>query len=103
MGVRFEWEKFFWSNLAGWRSTSPTMTARKKHPGNPGPATEKKPTAKPARRRRHLIRRLAHSTLFAAGLALAQFGDGKDEVETSLFDPTLVDRLHATTITRHHE
>ncbi len=78
------------------------MTAHKKHAGSPGPSAEKKPTPKPARRRRHLIRRLAHSTLFAAGLAIAQFGDGKDEVETSLFDPTLVDRLHVT-ITRHHE
>jgi hypothetical protein len=78
------------------------MTARKKHPGHPGPATEKKLTAKSARRRRHLIRRLAHSTLFAAGLALAQFGDGNDEVETPLFDATLVDRLHMT-ITRRHD
>jgi hypothetical protein len=78
------------------------MTARKKHPGGPESSAGKKTTSKPARRRRHLIRRLAHSTLFAAGLALAQFGDAKDEIETSLFDPTLVDRLHVT-ITRHHE
>jgi hypothetical protein len=78
------------------------MTARKKNPGHPGSAMDKKPTARSARRRRHLIRRLAHSTLFAAGLALAQFGDAKDDIETPLFDATLVDRLNVT-ITRHHE
>ncbi len=80
----------------------PDHDGAQNHSEGSGPSTEKKSVAKPARRRRHLIRRLAHSTLFAAGLAFAQFGDGKDEVETSLFDPTLVDRLHVT-ITRHHE
>jgi hypothetical protein len=79
------------------------MTVRKNKSGGSGPAAGKKLAAKSGRRRRHLIRRLAHSTMFAAGLALAQFGDGKDDVETPLFDATLVDRLHATTITRHHE
>lgn len=79
------------------------MPVRKNKSGGSGSSAEKKLAAKSGRRRRHLIRRLAHSTMFAAGLALAQFGDAKDEIETSLFDPTLVDRLHATTITRHHE
>jgi hypothetical protein len=65
----------------------------------------------PARKRRlscaatkgsRIVRTLARSTLLAAGFAVSQLGIPEIDSRFQVFDPTLVDRLHAP-ITRYHE
>jgi hypothetical protein len=63
------------------------------------------PESKPARRvarGRRVVRKIAQGTLFAAGLAAAQFGLPESEPKVPLFSRTLIDKLHEP-ISRHHE
>jgi hypothetical protein len=73
------------------------------------PETAPKRARAPARRLvavgakgRRIARKLAQSTLLAAGLAAAQFSIPEIDPRYPVFDPTLVDRLHAP-VTRYHE
>jgi len=49
-----------------------------------------------------MVRKLAQSTLMAAGFAATQFSIPEVDPRFHIFDPTLVDRLQAP-ISRHHE
>jgi hypothetical protein len=66
----------------------------------PGPARSKRSAA--AKNGRRIVGALARSTLLAAGFAVAQLGIPEVDSRFHLFDPTLLDRLHAP-ITRYHE
>jgi hypothetical protein len=55
-----------------------------------------------ARKGRRIVSALARSTLLAAGFAVAQLGIPEIDSRFHLFDPTLLDRLHAP-ISRYHE
>ena len=59
-------------------------------------------TAVAAKAGRRIVRTLAQSTLFAAGIAVTHLGVAEVDSKYKLFDRTLVDRLHEP-ITRHHE
>ena len=56
----------------------------------------------PAKGRRQAARKLAKGTLVAAGLLAAQFSAPEIDSRFHMFDPGLVDKLHAP-ITRYHE
>jgi hypothetical protein len=63
------------------------------------------PESQPARRvarSRRVVRKLAQGTLFAAGLAAAQFGLPENDPRFPIFSRTLVDKLHEP-MTRYHE
>jgi hypothetical protein len=72
----------------GTRRTNPTARS-KRAPASPGKANR-------------IVRRLAQSTLLAAGMIATQMGGIEMDSRFQLFNPTLVDRLQAP-ITRHHE
>jgi hypothetical protein len=71
---------------------------------NQAPHASGKPrrTAIAARAGRRIVRKLAQSTLLAAGIAVTHLGVAEVDSKYKLFDRTLVDRLHEP-ITRHHE
>jgi hypothetical protein len=73
---------------------------RSAHPVSPEP---RRPAPTRARR---IVRTIANGTVLAMGLAAAQLGMPDsvpdNDPRFSLFDKTLVDRLH-TPITRYHE
>jgi hypothetical protein len=79
-----------------------------KKPDNPRSAhPETQAPQRPARARaRRIVRTIANGTVLAVGLAAAQFGlpDSvpDNDPRFSLFNKTLVDRLHSP-ITRYHE
>ena len=56
----------------------------------------------PVRRGRRVARKLAQSTLLAAGLLATQFSIPEVDPRFHMFDRSLMDRLHAP-ITRYHE
>jgi hypothetical protein len=64
------------------------------------PARTRRPSVTSKGRR--IVSTLARSTLLAAGFAMAQLGIPEIDSRFHLFDPTLLDRLHAP-ITRYHE
>jgi hypothetical protein len=66
-----------------------------------GPARSRRPIAA-AKKGRRIVSALARSSLLAAGFAVAQLGIPEIDSRFHLFDPTLLDRLHAP-ITRYHE
>lgn len=75
-----------------------------KHPEKPTPRP-KEPSrrASPgAKKGASSVRKLAQSTLLAAGIAAGYMGLPEFDSRFHLFDPTLVDRLECP-ITRHHE
>ncbi len=75
-----------------------------RHPETPS-ARERAPSKRPAvpgDRGRRIVRKLAQSTLFAAGIAATQFSGLEIDPRFPMFDRTLLDRLHSP-VTRHHE
>jgi hypothetical protein len=69
---------------------------------NPRSAQPKSLPARAATRSRRVVRTIAQGTLFAAGLAVAQFGLPENDPRFPIFSRTLVDKLHEP-ITRYHE
>jgi hypothetical protein len=73
---------------------------------NPRCAHPEKPAPHRPARARRIVRSIANGTVLAVGLATAQFGIPDNVPDNdprfSLFNKTLVDRLH-TPITRYHE
>jgi hypothetical protein len=67
----------------------------------PRPGASSKRLPSPAKARR-VVRKLAQSTLLAAGIAVTYMGLPETDPRYHVFNPTLVDRLQAP-ITRHHE
>jgi hypothetical protein len=61
-----------------------------------------KPAAAAARKAHRVVRKLAQSSLLAAGIAVTYMGLPETDPRYHVFNPTLVDRLQAP-ITRHHE
>ncbi|HEY1794110.1 MAG TPA: hypothetical protein VGG34_14435 [Opitutaceae bacterium] len=57
---------------------------------------------RPARRGASAARTLARGSIIVAGLALTQLAPPESDPRFSLFDPTLLDRLHVP-MSRHHE
>jgi hypothetical protein len=55
-----------------------------------------------AAKAQRVARRLAHSTLLAAGMVATQMSGVETDARFQMFNPTLVDRLQAP-ITRHRE
>ena len=74
------------------RKTEPSASAEK--------GSKKRSTS--ATRGTRMVRTLARTTLFAAGIAATRIGSPEIEPGFQMFDPTLVDRLQAP-ITRYHE
>jgi hypothetical protein len=72
----------------GTRRTSPSARA-KRAPSSPGKA-------------KRTVRKLAQSTLLAAGMIATQMGGIEMDSRFQIFNPALLDRLQAP-ITRHHE
>jgi hypothetical protein len=66
------------------------------------PSSSAKRTSSSAGKAQRIARKLAHSTLLAAGMVATQMGGIEMDARFQMFNPTLVDRLHAP-ITRHHE
>lgn len=79
---------------------SATDPRPEKPPSRPGASSRR--TAAARSRGERAVRRLAQSTLFAAGLAAGYMGLPEFDPRFHLFDPTLVDRLEAP-LTRHHD
>jgi len=51
---------------------------------------------------RHAVRKIAHGTLLAAGIAATQMAPADGDPRFHLFNPAVLDRLQAP-ITRHRE
>jgi hypothetical protein len=69
---------------------------------NPRSSQPESQPAKRVTRGRRVVRKIAQSTLFAAGLAAAQLGLPENDPRFPLFSRTLVDKLHEP-ISRLHE
>ena len=78
------------------------MPPKYDNPPFPGVAASK-PAVPRAKKAVRIVRRLAKGTLLAAGLAVSHLGSIPEfDPRFHIFDPTLVDRLHAP-ITRYPE
>ncbi len=75
------------------------MPKRPEKPQSRPKAPETRPVPHPGR---GAVRKLAQSTLLAAGIAAGYMGLPEFDSRFQMFDPTLVDRLESP-ITRHHE
>jgi hypothetical protein len=82
--------------LSEWPDSPPAMSARST---NPAPRPRRSSKVEKARR---AARTLAQGTLLAAGMVAVQIGGAEVDSRFQLFDPNLLDRLHAP-ITRLHE
>jgi hypothetical protein len=72
-------------------------------PESQGPRPRASSKRLPAATKAHrVVRKLAQSTLLAAGIAVTYMGLPETDPRYHVFNPTLVDRLQAP-ITRHHE
>jgi hypothetical protein len=71
------------------------------HKGNSS-ARARRITTSTAGEAQRIARKVAQSTLLAAGMIATQMGGVEMDARFHMFNPTLVDRLHAP-ITRHHE
>jgi hypothetical protein len=73
------------------------------NPDTPSDRAQPSPRRPAARGKgRLIVRKLAQSTLLAAGMAASQVSIPEIDPRFPMFDRTLVDRLQAP-VTRHHE
>jgi hypothetical protein len=77
------------------------MQKKREKPAAPSRASPKRPESGPSKGRR-VVRKLAHATLLAAGIAVVRFTTPEMDPRFEMFDRTLLDRLEAP-ITRYHE
>jgi hypothetical protein len=71
-------------------------------PRKSNPSARAKRVAASAAKAQRIARKLAQSTILAAGILATQMGGVEMDARFKVFNPTLVDRLQAP-ITRHHE